>query len=58
LYMGGEGRSNGVGIIMSEKISKQVVRVERWEGRIVMAWEVIQRQMACCVGIWATKRKD
>ena len=58
MYMGGEGRSNGVGIIMSEKISKQVVRVERWEGRIVMAWVVIQRQMACCVGIWATKRKD
>ena len=32
LHTGGDGRSNGVGIIVSEEISKQVVRVERWEG--------------------------
>ena len=28
MYMGGEGRSNGVGIIISEEIGKEVVRVE------------------------------
>ena len=37
LHVGGDGRSNGIGIIVSEEISKQVVRVERWEGQIVMA---------------------
>ena len=29
LHAGGDGRSNGVGIIVSEQISKTVVRVER-----------------------------
>ena len=37
LHVGGDGRCNGMGIIVSEEITKQVVRVERWEGRIVMA---------------------
>ena len=31
LHAGGDGRSNGVGIIVSEEISKTVVRVERWK---------------------------
>ena len=51
LHTGGDGRSNGVGIIVSEEISKQVVRVERWEGWIVMALVVIQRQMVCAMSI-------
>ena len=29
LHMGNDGRRNGVGIIVSEEINKQVVRVER-----------------------------
>ena len=36
LHTGGDGRSNCMGIIVSEEISKQVVRVERWEGWIGM----------------------
>ena len=32
LHAGGDGRrSNGVGIIVSEEISKMVVKVERWK---------------------------
>ena len=34
-----------------EEISKQVVRVERWKGQIVMARLVIQRQTACVMSI-------
>ena len=40
LHAGGVGRSNGVGVIVLEEISKDVVRVERW---VVMAWLVIQK---------------
>ena len=29
LHAGGDGMSNGVGIIVNEEISKEVVRVER-----------------------------
>ena len=47
LHAGGDGRSNGVGIIVSKEISKMVVRVERWKGRIVMAWLIIREQMMC-----------
>ena len=43
LHTGGDGSSNGVGIIVSEEISKQVVRVEIWEGQIVIGWVVMQR---------------
>ena len=34
LHTGGDGRSNGVGIIVNVEISKEVVglRVERWRG--------------------------
>ena len=32
LHAGGDARSNGVGIIVDMGISKEVVRVERWQG--------------------------
>ena len=35
LYAGGDGKSNDVGIIVNVEISKDVVRVERWQGRII-----------------------
>ena len=35
LHAGGDGRSNCVGIIVNVEISKEVVRVERWQGRII-----------------------
>ena len=35
LHAGGDGRSNGVGIIVNVGISKEVVPVERWQGRII-----------------------
>ena len=47
LHAGGDRRSNRLGIIVSEEISKTVVRVERWKGRIVMAWLMIRKQMMC-----------
>ena len=46
-----------MGIIVLEKISKQVVRVERCEGWIVRAWVVIQQANGVCyISIWATNR--
>ena len=47
LHAGGDGRSNGVGIFLSEEISKTVVRVERWKGRMAMAWLIIRKQIMC-----------
>ena len=52
LHSGGDGRSNGVGIIVSEEISKTVVRVERWKGRIVMAWLIIRKQLMCVMSVY------
>ena len=52
LHAGGDGRSNGVGIIVSEEISKTVVRVERWKGRIVMAWLMTRKQMMCVIYVF------
>ena len=52
LYVGRDGMSNGMGITVSEEISKQVVRVERWAGWIVMAWVVVQRQMFCVMSVY------
>ena len=43
LHTGGDGKSNGVGIIVSEEIGNQVVKLESWEERIVVAWLVIRR---------------
>ena len=37
LHAGGDGRSNGVGIIMNVENSMEVVRVERWNGLAVEA---------------------
>lgn len=33
LHAGGDRRTNGVGVIMKEKYSKEVIRVERREAR-------------------------
>ena len=50
LHAGGDGRSNGVGIIVSEEIGKTVVRVERWKWHIVMAWLMIRKQIMYVYG--------
>ena len=52
LHAGGDGRSNGMGIIVSEEISKTVVRLERWKWRIVMAWLIIRKQMMCVMSVY------
>ena len=57
LHAGGDGRSNGVGIIVPEKISKTVVRVERWKGRIVMAWLMIRKQMICVMYVYGPQTR-
>ena len=51
LHMGGDGRSNSMEIIGLEEVSKQVVRVERWEGWIVMARVVIEANGVCYFSI-------
>ena len=52
LHAGGDGRSNGVGIIVSEEIRKTVVKVERWKGRIVVAWLMIRKQMMSVMSVY------
>ena len=49
LHAGGDGRSNGVGIIVNVEISKEVVRVERWQGRITAVLTMIRQQMVCVI---------
>ena len=51
LHAGGDGRSNGVGIIVNVEISKEVVRVERWQGRIIAVWMMLRQQMVCVICI-------
>ena len=51
LHAGGDGRSSGVGIVISEEISKEVVRVERWKGRIIMAWAMIRKLLVCIMSV-------
>ena len=49
LHAGGDGRINGVGIIVNVEINKEVVRVERWQGRIIVVWLMIRQQMVCAI---------
>ena len=61
LHAGGEGRSNGVGIIVNAEISKEVVRVERWQGRIIAIWMMIRQQMVgpmCHLRLWTRDGSD
>ena len=37
MHAGGDVRSNGV----SEEISKEVMRVERWNGRAIAVWMIV-----------------
>ena len=47
LHAGGDGRSSGVGIVLSEEISKEVVRVE-----IIVAWAMIRKQLVCLMFVY------
>ena len=39
-------------MVISEEISKEVVRVERWKGRIIMAWAMIRKQRVCLMSVY------
>ena len=52
LHAGGDGRSNGVGIIVNVEISKEMVRVERWQGRIIAVWMMMRQQMVCVICVY------
>ena len=52
LHAGGDGRSNSVGIIVNVEISKEVARVERWQGRIIAVWMMIRQQMVCVICVY------
>ena len=47
LLAGRDGKSNGAGIVVSEEISKDAVRVAKWQGRIIVAWMIVKRQLVC-----------
>ena len=52
LHAGGDGRSSGVGIVISEEISKEVVRFERRNGQIITAWNMIRKQLVCVMSVY------
>ena len=52
LHAGGDIKSNGVGIIVSDKISKDVVREERWQWRIIAAWMMVTKQRVCIMSVY------
>ena len=52
MHAGGDGRSNGVGVIVSEEISREVVRVERWNGRAIEVWTIVQKQLMCVISVY------
>ena len=52
MHAGGDGRSNGVGVIVSEEISREVVRVERWNGRAIAVWMRVQKQLMCVISVY------
>ena len=58
LHAGGDGRSSGVGIVISEEIGKEVVIVERWKERISMGYDEKTGVYVCYVCVWATDGKD
>ena len=37
---------------MNADISKEVVRVERWQGRIIAVWMMIRQQMVCVICVY------
>ena len=45
----GDGMSNGVGIIVNVEISKEVVRVQRCQWRIIAVWMMIRQHMVCVI---------
>ena len=55
LHAGGDGKSNGVGIIASEEISENVVRVERWQEKITVAWMMVKRQIVCIMSVYGSQ---
>ena len=52
MHAGGDGKSNGVGVIVSEEISREVVRVERWNGRAIAVWMIVQKQLMCVISVY------
>ena len=51
-HAGGDGRSNGVGIIVLEGKGKEVIRVERWEGRIILLWMLVHNQLIGIMSVY------
>ena len=51
-HAGGDGRSHGVGTIVNEEISKEVVRMERWVGRVIAVWMMIRQQIVCVICVY------
>ena len=52
LHAAGGGK-NGVGVIMNEEYSKEVIRVERWGGMIIAVWILVGGQMMCILSEYA-----
>ena len=40
------------GVIVNVEISKEVVRVERWQGRTIAVWMMIRQQVVCVICVY------
>ena len=38
--------------VLEEEINKEVVRVERWNGRIIMVWAMIRKHLVCVMSVY------
>ena len=38
--------------MLAEEIGKEVVRVERWKGRIIIAWVMKRKQLVCVISVY------
>ena len=48
---------NRIGLIVTDEISRDVVRVERRQGRFIMAWVIVKQQLVCIMSAYETNRR-
>ena len=53
IHAGGDGKSDGVGVILESDLVEKVCRTERWNGRILMVWLAIGSRKLCVMSVYA-----
>ena len=53
IHAGGDGKSDGVGVILDSDLVEKVCRTVRWNGRILMVWLAIGARKLCVMSVYA-----